>query len=184
MQKLLLLAAMLAMALVISLPLWAQDIDTTTVTVPLQSPQGVVLSPDSTAEDICSALATNPSLLNNIDADANPALADVANSCNDLVGSNNSATDDDTQTQEQDQDQETESGDQTNESATTVDGDGNQVCTANPQDGSTGNFVNGQQDQQLHAGQDDFEPGGLNTEERPETATDCAPTSQNSSAAG
>jgi hypothetical protein len=160
MQKLMILATMLAMALGSVVPALGQDQNTRNQVV---NTTESLECQDILAEEQIGASSQG----------LGDATAPVPISCD--IDANSAA---------QEQDLDAESGDSTNEFATTVKGDGNFVCVPGQQDSASGNYLNGQQDQPTQSTTDDFEPGGIETEDAPETATDCAPTSNNSSAAG
>ena len=159
MKKLVMLSAMLAMVLGIVVPALGQDQNTRNQTV---NTTDSLECQDILAEEHIGASSQGPG----------DATAPVPISCNIDA---NSAT--------QEQDLDAESGDSTNEFGTTVEGDGNFVCAPGQQDSASGNYLNGQQDQPTRSTSEDFEPGGITTEDAPGAATDCAPTSNQSSAA-
>lgn len=185
MKKAMMLVAMLALVLAVTVPAMGQvngsgnnnTIDCAATQVAVQDLTQTIAQIIDAGGDATNLIAVLTALQQQLEQQCGVFIND-----DDTTREGDTTTNDNDVTPTQALDQEGESGDVTNELANDIDGDGNLMCMPTSQNGDSGNLFNGQQAQPTQAGFDDFDPTGIETEDVPETVTDCAPTNQQSSA--
>lgn len=178
MKKLMMLLAMMAMVLVVSVPALAQN--------------GIVFPPIEIGTNDADVDLTDAECVGLIIQQQNQAglialqeqdQEAIQRICQEINNTRINDQDTNTVTPSLEFEQDAESGDFDAASELSVTGDNNQLCTPTQQSGNTGNSLNQEGAQPTQGGFDDFEAGNSTLETAADMPTECAQTFGQSAAA-